>query len=104
MAELSSTIILPANGFVKRFEDVNKKPMILFVRATDRLPDGGMGVSVVPLLFDQKQNTDEITTAKTDVVKVPMQTAASKAPETGDFFQVLTGDTRYINARCLALR
>ncbi|KAG8525647.1 uncharacterized protein KY384_000407 [Bacidia gigantensis] len=86
----SSTVAPPASGFIKRFEDVNNKPMLLFASGTDKI-EGGAGVLVAPQLFEQDGSSDKIKVTKTDKVQLPMKTS----PTDDAFFQVLTGDTRY---------
>ncbi|KAL8786295.1 MAG: hypothetical protein Q9213_002890 [Squamulea squamosa] len=85
----SSTVARPASGFIKRFEDVNNKPMLLFARGSDQI-NGDTGVLIAPQVFEQDGNDDRIKVTKTDKVQLPMKTQ----PKDDAFFQVLTGDTR----------
>ena len=80
----------PFRGFVKRFEDVNNKPMILFARATRKDPKVNNNIQVVPQVWSQKGTSDDLETL--DSGKLLMPTYRNR-PET-DFYAVLVGDTR----------
>ena len=97
----STAITSPFNGFIKRFEDSNDKSMILYAQATDQIPtdkDGVFksGVVVAPYVFEYDESKAEIASAKTDTVQIEMNTAATLNALRNDFFQVLTGDTRFV--------
>ena len=71
-------------GFIKRFEDVNKKGMILYAKATKE-----NGVTILPTVFEHNGDTN-------DILQTPriLQTPGIMAPTNTDFYQLLVGDTR----------
>ena len=71
-------------GFIKRFEDENNKGMILYAKATK-----ADGVTILPTVFEQKGDTDEILQTSG-----ALQTPGMMASDNKDFYQILVGDTR----------
>ena len=85
-------LLTELSGFIKRFEDINNKPMILFTRAVNRGKDG---VLIQPQIFEQKGN-EAVTTQYQ--FKEAIMTPAIDAPHEGEnsFYQILVGDTRFV--------
>ena len=71
-------------GFIKRFEDVNNKGMILYAKAIKQ-----NGVSILSSIFQQDGSKNDIASSS-----AALQTPMVMAPTNEDFYQVLVGDTR----------
>ena len=84
---VDSSGVKPLSGFLKRFEDVNNKPVLLHARATEKGAKNGL--VVLPQIYYQ-DGTSENIVSKND----SLQMAMKSTPAAGDNYQVLVGDTK----------
>lgn len=95
-SELQNIETLPGqkqfHGFIKRFENVNNKPMVLYARASHADQSVPVGLMVVPQIFEEVIGEDKII-SKASKLPMPLDKTINK---NNDFYQVLIGDTKYV--------
>ena len=84
---VDSSVVKPLSGFLKRFEDVNNKPVLLHARATEKGATNGL--KVLPQVYYQDGASENVI-SKND----SLQMAMKSTPAAGDNYQVLVGDTK----------
>ena len=84
---VDGSVVKPLSGFLKRFEDVNNKPVLLHARATEQ--GAANGLKVLPQIYYQDGTSDSIV-SKNDSLQMVMKST----PAAGDNYQILVGDTK----------
>ena len=95
--EIETGTVKVFNGFIKRFEDVNNKGIVLYAKVLTT----SSGIVLRPQLFEQHESQDKII-GNYDEVKLPgIKTTTDNEK---NFYQILVGDTRYVVHICNVAR
>ena len=82
-------------GFIKPFEDVMNKGVLLYARAVN---NGATGVVVKPQIFEEGDSKGDIMSKIGMEINTPA--IAVNAGNEDGFYQLLVGDTRYGSVPC----